>query len=1180
MQLPTDIAEGVYFLVAVIDTADVVAEDDESDNVVTADGSIAVAAPFIDLSATVGASPLPAQMIAGDDATGSLPITVRNRGNIGVQANIQMHVLATPDGDPDNPANVLLATLDDQSINLAPGQTKDFLAAVSLPADMPEGTYSIMALIDTTDVVAESDEQNNDALTTSVVNVGSSVIDVTGQFGAVDLPPAVIAGTPVSATVPLTVISQSNIPIAAQIDITVLASPDADPANPDNVVLAQLDDRAINLVPDGTRALTVPIDLPTDMPAGQYRVIALLDAGDELAEDDETNNLVLSDSFIAIAAPFVDLIGTIGALALPPQVIAGDDFQGVMPVTVRNDGNVQVQANIQVQIVASPDGDPDNPAGVLLATLAGQSINLVPGATKSLSASFAMPADMAEGDYHIVAVIDAADVVVESDEANNAVATGATVHVGNSFVDLTAELGTIGLPPAVIAGDPVSVTVPVFVHNLSNIQIAAQIDIAIVASPDGDPANPGNIVLADLVNRPIDLAAGSVREMFAQVTLPPDMPEGQYQVLAIVDADDAVAEDVEDNNVIVTGTFIAVAAPFVDLVGTVSGATLPPDVIAGADFEATLPVIVQNAGNVPVQANIEIQVVASPDAGPAGASGIVLTTLTGQSINLQPGGFKDFNAPFTLPADMPANDYFIIAVIDATDVVVESDEVNNIAVVDAPLGVTSSFVDLVGTFGPVTLPPAVIAGADATGDVPIAITNASNIPVQAQIDIVLQASPDGDPANPANLTLAQLLGRTINLLPGQVRDFDIPVDLPASTPEGTYTLVATVDAADSVAEDDETNNVFHADGTIAVAVPFVDLAGTIGFLPIPPQVVAGDGEGGDIPIQVANRGNIAVQANIDIQTLLTPDGDPANPANIVLETLSGLSINLQPGGMKEFLAHVELPADIPEGDYFVMIIADASDGVAESDESNNVALTAEAFMVVTPFIDLTARFDAYISLPTSMVSGDLINVFLPLSLGNQGNVFADQSVDIAILATPDGDPAGPLAILLRTVTGEPLALAPGSERFLGIEVLIPADMPAGQFHFAAIVDATDVVVESNDLNNTAVTDATLTVDAALVDLSAAFGPLFLPTEILAGDPITFDLPLEVRNDGNTTLFETVRIDLFAADSATGAAGLLLDSFETQLILAPGGSQFLHMTASFPPDMPVGTYQFTAVVDAA
>ena len=115
---------------------------------------------------------------------------------------------------------------------------------------------------------------------------------------------------------------------------------------------------------------------------------------------------------------------------------------------------------------------------------------------------------------------------------------------------------------------------------------------------------------------------------------------------------------------------------------------------------------------------------------------------------------------------------------------------------------------------------------------------------------------------------------------------------------------------------------------------------------------------------------------------------------------------LQPAESVTISNTFEIPDTTPDGNYFVIAVADDEDGIDESDEDNNVAVSAETVSVDNPIftgigdnLSGAIRLDMY---PNPVVNG-LLNLKLPESyiLGNlriydvEGNpVYGKQGSDL------------------------------------------------------------------------------------------------------------------------------------------------------------------------------------------
>ena len=131
------------------------------------------------------------------------------------------------------------------------------------------------------------------------------------------------------------------------------------------------------------------------------------------------------------------------------------------------------------------------------------------------------------------------------------------------------------------------------------------------------------------------------------------------------------------------GSFSGLPDPLPDLVGAFGKISLPGVIVPEAGAKGRAPVVVTNEGvlAVPKDASIDIQVLARPSEPGSGLEEQDLYSLVDQPIGgLAPGKSKTFTASLAIPEDLAGGDYDLVAVIDGSGGVAESNEDNNEAV--------------------------------------------------------------------------------------------------------------------------------------------------------------------------------------------------------------------------------------------------------------------------------------------------------------------------------------------------------------------------------------------------------------------------------------------------------------------------------------------------------------------
>jgi len=219
----------------------------------------------------------------------------------------------------------------------------------------------------------------------------------------------------------------------------------------------------------------------------------------------------------------------------------------------------------------------------------------------------------------------------------------------------------------VLAGGAVVVT------NSGNQTARGTFTIRVLASTDG-AASPNDVTVATVGGQRVNLAPGRSKSYKLKFTTFPTAPDGNYFLLAQVDADNAFAETNEGNNVGATAAPINIAAPFVDL----SGSLAPPGSLRGGG-KGTVSVLIRNTGNSAASGTAGVSLLLSADRNPDG-SDTALAGVRPARLKLNPGQAKPFRFSGIVP---PApGTYFLIAVLDAGNALTERDEANNTLISD------------------------------------------------------------------------------------------------------------------------------------------------------------------------------------------------------------------------------------------------------------------------------------------------------------------------------------------------------------------------------------------------------------------------------------------------------------------------------------------------------------------
>ena len=246
------------------------------------------------------------------------------------------------------------------------------------------------------------------------------------------------------------------------------------------------------------------------------------------------------------------------------------------------------------------------------------------------------------------------------DAAGNPVAAG-PVAGGMFSVDVPLGTGpdlqavslTGALPASVVGGEKQKIKpLPFTMTNAGTDLAAGVVTVRLVASTD-DVIEPNDPVVAELPNQRLRLAPGKSRVVKFKVRSFA-LPEGDYRLIAIVDAGGALSERLESNNAAPLAAPLHIDPPTVDI--AIASPTLTGRLAKGK--RATVLVTARNDGNQMAKGIQPVRVRLSTDpSNPAAVSRTLDGTL---KLSLKPGASKPARLKVTLPADLPPGSYFVV----------------------------------------------------------------------------------------------------------------------------------------------------------------------------------------------------------------------------------------------------------------------------------------------------------------------------------------------------------------------------------------------------------------------------------------------------------------------------------------------------------------------------------------
>jgi subtilase family serine protease/subtilisin family serine protease len=506
-----------------------------------------------------------------------------------------------------------------------------------------------------------------------------------------------------------------------------------------------------------------------------------------------------------------------------------------------------------------------------------------------------------------------------------------------------------------------------------------------------------------------------------------------------------------------------------------------------------------------------------------------VTDIGGRSVPpLAAGASHSGSVALTIPASTDPGTYYLLAKADGDGAIAESQEGNNLASALIRIG-----PDLAVTAA--TGPSSVGAGmavtfADTTTNVGSATAAASITRYYLSSDILLDAT-DSAMANRAVPTLA----------PGASSSGSVTFTLPTALAAGTYLVFVVADAGGAVAEAVETNNRRIA--TLRVG-PDLVVSGATGPTTAAPGTTltftdTAKNQGGGPAAAVTTRYYLSLDTALDASDVLL--GSRAVPA-------------LAAGASHTGSAILTIPAGTSSGTYWVAIKVDAGDAVAETHETNNVALRQ---LQIGADLRVTT-----LTVPTTVAAGAVVT--MSDTTRNQGTTAAAASttryyLSLDVILDGADTPLGSRAVP---------ALSSGTSSTGSAAVTIPTATAAGVYYVLAKADADSVVPETVESNNVAAAQMRVGADLVVSSLSG-------PGTASPGATVTFT-DTTTNQGAGAALASTTAYYLSTNTTVDGADTLVAS--RAVPALAAGAGHSGSVTFTIPAGVGTGNYRILARAD--
>ena len=474
----------------------------------------------------------------------TVSFTIRNQGTNAAAGTWIDQLWLSTDGTIDNPGDVFLGNVTHTG-PLAGGAAYDVVDhTITIPHIQPGGAYFLLLRADTTNVVAEDSNANNDWPAPIALTVLTPDL----------LPTALTASeTTIGAgrqmTVSFTVRNQGAGAAAGEWLDQLWLSTDGTIDNPGDTFLTNVQHTG-PLAAEGEYTVTEQtITIPWNTAAGEYFILLVSDVQRQVFEDgQEANNVWPTPVPLTVQTP--DLVPT-AFTSSQGAVVSGQRMS--VSFTVENQGTGEALGNWIDQLWLSTD--PVRDAGDTFLGNVDRAGPFVAGGSYAVSDRIVtIPAGQPAGTYYLLLVIDVGNSVFESgQDANNVWPTPIPLTVQTP--DLVPTSFTASKRSVAPGG---SLTVSFTVENQGTGRAFGDWIDQLWLSSDTTISNPPDTFLANF-NAGGPLAPTLSYDVTSQtLTIPRNQPPGDYFLLLRVDVGNALFENGQDANNLATPVPITV----------------------------------------------------------------------------------------------------------------------------------------------------------------------------------------------------------------------------------------------------------------------------------------------------------------------------------------------------------------------------------------------------------------------------------------------------------------------------------------------------------------------------------------------------------------------------------------------------------------------------------------------
>lgn len=363
-----------------------------------------LAADFV-ASFVSGAMTLPA---ASEQA---VVIRVDNIGPDQATSKPKVRIYASTDDVLDRSDRLVASGKLDERLTSGAFVEKSF--NVRLPASMASGEYRFIATVDEELRIAEEDDLNNTVVSEQVL-ITAADVDLSGSIVRSKFESNLVADKAGKGELKVSITGAGSASLfkSEKVEVRAFLRPvGASDASRDIAISSSKRQSVKSLMEGEPREVSLSLKIPKGLAEGQYQIVVAIDSGNAISESNETNNLLVVEQTLTIAAPRVDVAIASGSI----QTARNGELRGL--VSFINLGNTRSNAEAQLQFFLVQEGQDD----AAISQLVSRKISLKPsGISSSVRIKLSLPVDtVVHPGARVVARMTPSSAMNDADASNN-----------------------------------------------------------------------------------------------------------------------------------------------------------------------------------------------------------------------------------------------------------------------------------------------------------------------------------------------------------------------------------------------------------------------------------------------------------------------------------------------------------------------------------------------------------------------------------------------------------------------------------------------------------------------------------------------------------------------------------------------------------------------------------------